>query len=393
MVAARIGGPPSTGSPRPLQTRPSQPGPTGIRSGCRRTRPGCSPCPAARCPRAPARRPGRGPPPAPARAARALAASPAAHRGELVPADAGRAADHQQRPRSSATPRGRPRRSRLRSRQPGPGRSSRPAPGCAASGPGAAHLGDAVGRGLLARRAGRRRSRAPRSRRPAPRGPPGRRRRRRRRARRRRARRSCRPCCGRRWVEGALLEHTLAQQPPGEQHHPLCARAATRRRRARRGPQPVRLGEQRRHPRPPRPPARVAVAGVPDRERVGVAGERAGPGHGGVVPGVRQVAVQGPQPPDEPLGVRRDRLGHVAARRRDGADDRHRALGAAQGDAPARPARRTRPAPRPGRRGSPPRPAAHPRARRARAAPRPSATWSRRSPRRGSPCRGSARRP
>ena len=33
VAAPRTGGPPSSGSPRPLQTRPSQPAPTGTRSG------------------------------------------------------------------------------------------------------------------------------------------------------------------------------------------------------------------------------------------------------------------------------------------------------------------------------------------------------------------------
>ena len=146
---------------------------------------------------------------------------------------------------------------------------------------------------------------------------------RRRRAPRRPARRPSRRCRGVVGAERALLQHPLAQQPAAEQHHPLVARAARPRRRGRRA---RRAGRPRRAAPSTRAaaggPLRVAVAGVPGAERVGVPGERARPAHRRVVPGVGQVAVQRPQAAHEPLGVRGDRLGHVAAGRGDRADDR-----------------------------------------------------------------------
>ena len=101
VAAARTGGPPSIGSPRPLQTRPSQPGPTGTRSGRPENATRVPPVPSRRCPRAPARRRGPGRPPAPARAARRLAVSsrhgpwrtrPSRRRSPRGPPAAGRAA-------------------------------------------------------------------------------------------------------------------------------------------------------------------------------------------------------------------------------------------------------------------------------------------------------------
>ncbi len=66
----------------------------------------------------------------------------------------------------------------------------------------------------------------------------------------------------------------------------------------------------------------AALPRVPGRDRLDVARERAAPGDRRVVARVGEVAVQRPQRPHEPLGVGGDRLGHVAARRRDGADRR-----------------------------------------------------------------------
>ena len=84
--------------------------------------------------------------------------------------------------------------------------------------------------------------------------------------------------------------------------------------------EPVGLGEQRREPSRGASPARVAVRGVPGAHGVGVPGERPGPAHRRVVPGVGEVPVEQPQRPDEPLGAGGHRLGHVPAGRRDGAD-------------------------------------------------------------------------
>ena len=102
-IAPSTGGPPSIGSPRPLQTRPSQPAPTGIRSGspvnATRAPAGSH---ARRCPPAPARPPGRGPPPARARAGR-LAVGRAGSTANSSQPDAGTPRTTSSGPRSSRT--------------------------------------------------------------------------------------------------------------------------------------------------------------------------------------------------------------------------------------------------------------------------------------------------
>ncbi len=137
-------------------------------------------------------------------------------------------------------------------------------------------------------------------------------------------------------------------------------------------------------------PARPSRAcQVADGRRV--AGERPPPGHRRVVACVGEVAVERPQAAHEPLGVGGDRLGHVAARRRDGADGRDRSLGAAEGRHPPGPLVEGGQ-----RRGQPGRVALLGRAarrcaRRTREAPPPSATSSRRAAPCRSPCPGSTR--
>ena len=77
-------------------------------------------------------------------------------------------------------------------------------------------------------------------------------------------------------------------------------------------------------------PTVVSALDVPAGEQVGVARERAVPADGRIVPRVREIAVEGPEATHEALGVRGDRLGEVAARRRHRRDHGHRTLAAAE---------------------------------------------------------------
>ena len=73
-----------------------------------------------------------------------------------------------------------------------------------------------------------------------------------------------------------LLQHALAQQAPGEQHHPLVPGQRAGADQFGQLAEPVGFGQQGGHPGPARRPVRVAVARVPGTELAGVAGERAG---------------------------------------------------------------------------------------------------------------------
>ena len=114
----------------------------------------------------------------------------------------------------------------------------------------------------------------------------------------------------------------------------------------------------------------------------------------------REVTLVGQRRVERPQGAGhaqrglRDRLGEVAARRRDRADDRHRAhrAPAFRTRARDRRARRTGRSGWPGTAGSLPRQASPAGAPRSRATPPPSARCCRPSSPRGSPCRGSTRR-
>ena len=372
------GGPPSTGSPRPLQTRPSQPEPDGdAQRLARRTTPGCVPARARRCPRAPGRPRGPGPPRGPARAAAGVDRVVAGgDDGELVPADAAHAAEDEQRPAHlvhAGVLDGEPQRAVARLMSAAPSVSS------IAVAARADRVG-VVGPALLGRAEQRRvvdlldlgggdpaRRRAPRSGR-RPRAP-------------RRARAAV--FAAAQWAsfvdEGALLEHPLAQQPAGEEDDPLVAGE-------RPGPdelgevaEPVGLGEQPGDPGPAARPVRVAGGRVPGPDAVGVPGERARPspppgsaarrrGRGRGSTGVRTnrsvCAVTG--------SVRSPPGGETAPMIVTDASAPPRVLD------PAGPLveRRERRGQR--RRGSPPRPAARRSARRTPAAPRPSARSSRR---------------
>ena len=177
----------------------------------------------------------------------------------------------------------------------------------------------------------------------------------------------------------ALLQHPLAQQPAGEQHHPLVPGQ-------RAGPdqlgqvaQPVGLGEQAGHPGPPRGPVRVAVAGVPGAESgrrrgrtsrpsrpPGSAGRRRGRGPGSTALRTNRwvCAVTG-SVRSPPGGETAPMIVTDAVRAAEGAHPPGPLVERGERRGQARP-------------GSPPRPAARRSARRTRAAPRPSGRWSRR---------------
>ena len=98
-------------------------------------------------------------------------------------------------------------------------------------------------------------------------------------------------------TERALLQHRLAQQPAGEQHHAL---AAGQRAGADQLGQRAAAGRPRRAARrsraAPRAPSRDRrCAACQAAERVGVAGRTTRPAHRRVVPGVGEVAVERPQ--------------------------------------------------------------------------------------------------
>ena len=303
--ARATGGPPSTGSPRPLQTRPSQPGPTGMRSGspanddpgaapsrCRsvpsstwttarsrstsRTRP-CRTSPRVACRIARRTRPSRRrSTPRTTSSGPRISSTSVYSTASAASAAAAAAAAHRSR---SSGPASAPAGPGHRRRRPGPV-SSR-----ARSSGGEVELLDRRGGHARARRAASQRVD-------------------RRRARRRPARRSSPAEQYASLADRALCCSTPSRSSrPAEQHHPLVP---GQRRRCRRGRRGARAGR-------PRPAALItrragaAPAGVAVRARarppsaVGVAGERPGPGHGRVVPGVGEVAVERPHAADEPL--------------------------------------------------------------------------------------------
>ena len=143
-------------------------------------------------------------------------------------------------------------------------------------------------------------------------------------------------------VERRLLEEVLAQQAAGAEHDALGRARACRCRGAGRSRAAAPRAGAARAPRrvllpvggdlAPEPAAEVVerVAAVPvDRGEVALAGER---------------RVERPERARQAQRVLGDRLGEVAARRRDGADDRHRARRdrSDRGSGPRRRARRTR---------------------------------------------------
>ena len=309
--APSTGGPPSIGSPRPLQTRPSQPAPTGIRSGSpgerdrvrrrgrmpsvpsstwttarSRSTSRTSPCRSLAGVEPdpwrtrPSRRPRRRARPAAARAARATSVYSTRHAGPRLMRSSSSAASIASRRRRTPS--------------------------------------DVVGSGLLAGphqrpevdlldrgRRGTAGRPAPGSGRPRP-GP------------RRPARR---PWPAEQYASLRGSARSAAARPRAAAGRRACTirscagSAPTPTSSASAG-EPVGLGEQRRRPVPraaPRPGRLAPACQAPSA--VGVPGERAGPGDGRVVPGVGEVAVERPHGTDEALGVRGDRLGQVAARR------------------------------------------------------------------------------
>ena len=294
------GGPPSIGSPRPLQTRPASRRRPESASGARerhaqRRRGACPTCP--RAPRPPRGRDRR-------RARRRGARSPLSRRisADLVPADAVDPLDDEQRPAD------RPRRDVVLDR--GARRQCRASERGRASSIDAASTASASsGRGLVARpdrRAekstclDRRRAATPRStssrqrscdvehepQRARPAWP----------ARRRRRSRSVRS----------------AAAPPRAGAAPRAAssrsrsRAATPRRRARRSPRSRSASASRASARVRRArPARIALARMPAGERLGVAGERVAPADRGIVARVGEVAVERPDAAHERVACAR----------------------------------------------------------------------------------------
>ena len=126
-------------------------------------------------------------------------------------------------------------------------------------------------------------------------------------------------------AEGALLEDALAQQARARAGRRARGRGARRRRRAARSTRagrPRRAGRARSRAAPPRPESRCRKC--QSASGLAVARPRVAPADRGVVTRVGEVAVERPAAADEPARVGADRLRHVAARRRDRAQDRHR---------------------------------------------------------------------
>ena len=115
------------------------------------------------------------------------------------------------------------------------------------------------------------------------------------------------------------------------------------------------------------------------------------PVDGRIMPRVGQLGVERPEAADEPARVLGDRLGEIAARRTDRADDADRTAFAGKRGRPRRRARRTAPAASAGWRGNPLRRASLPGGRPVRARPRPSGWSSRRRRPRSGPCRDNTR--
>ena len=392
VTAPSMGGPPSSGSPIPFQTRPSHPSPTGISRGRPSKRDGHrGGVDAAGALRGPRPRPRRGGPRArgPAHLARGQTDA-----GELVPADTLDTSHDEQRTFGFE-------RAAVLEREPGADRapeSSWHVPELLQHGERFVapplDAGDVVGSDLVAHPGdGREVALLDR---PRPADAPARRGRgsgRRRRAPSRAAPPASPGSRWRRW-RSARSAGGRPRGGAGRRAAP-CARAPAvpAGRRARPS---GRAGRPRRAGRSPASrscsPARPACRGVPRADGLGVAGERAPPRDGRVVARVGEVAVERPQAAHEALGVGGDGLGHVAAGWGDGADGGHRALVAAEGLHPARAFVEGGQ-----RRGEPGRVALFggqlaASSTRTRAAPRPSATSSRPAARRRIPCPGRTRR-
>ncbi len=131
-------------------------------------------------------------------------------------------------------------------------------------------------------------------------------------------------------AQRALLEHRLPHQPPGEQDDPLPVGKGSGADELRDRLEPVRLGEQLERLLAALHPVALPVQEVPGADRLRVAGGRVAPAHRRVVARVGEVAVERPRAAGEAARVRAHRLRHVAAGRRDRAEDRHRGVVAVQ---------------------------------------------------------------